>query len=279
MAVFCAAQDLLRSAEAREKSILEDLVGEKAGCDHAVFVMRDDMTHMMQRWVDYAVKIGIPLPAAPDANAQYTPEQVSGAPFDGGQVGNWKRKCDILLGNEESASRAGRRVDDQKRAVADGSWKSNYPDLSKYLERSDRFEQRRIEVSSLRAAESQFARRCALAQSEHKYREQFSLMAHTLLKVWRCAGRWVTQRKARWQMGLPALRLASLDEHAWQLPAVVSNYADEMLADLAQQRGHARMNGGEIGCAGSCACVVVCDGSARARVCGRAGCSVDGSTI
>ena len=76
------------------------------------------------------------------------------------------------------------------------------------------------------------------------------------------------------QMGLPASRLTSLDEHAWQLPSVVSNFADEMLADVMQQKLHTDLHSDAGGCVPEAVVGEVC------RNCDalRAGCCAGGWT-
>lgn len=68
-------------------------------------------------------------------------------------------------------------------------------------------------------------RACCRVQAEGLFRAAYSIVAAALVK-----------------MGLPPARLSSLEEHAWRLPDVISNFAHELQAEIEQQQLHGKQS-------------------------------------
>ena len=208
-------QDLRRIEEANLERVRLRHQDDVRRYEQNVADKESRMKDVSEGWVravheDFGVVVATPT-------EPYTDQLVSAIPFDEAHIRSWGKCCGALGGMKAELA--------AKLAAAAVVVPPN-AELEIYLARRDMWTVRRekARVPRRRCGRSSKVLVCvavcvcvlgarAIAQAEATFQFAFTCMANALLK-----------------MGLPTERLHSLDEHAWQLPDVVSNFADEMQA-------------------------------------------------
>ena len=210
-----AVQDLQRIANANHSLALMKHTASTAVCYEDVRAEKAVMEKNFKEWCGEAVSFGRATAAVPmPASFTYKPADVTAAPFTVGQKELWERRCIKLAGFEGKLAEATAHV-----VLPDPE-----PELDHFRERVSTYEAKHAEARACGVERPFHAVRpptCPRAQAEEKFRSAFTAMGTALLK-----------------MELPERRLRSLDEHAWQLPSVVSNFADELQAEVTHVKLH-----------------------------------------